>query len=138
MCRPLRHSFHCLCLHSRYMFILISSSTSLLTHLWSGLIVTTHSFKGFQFCCRQQQQPFKIVSLCFSCGYLAALQLDSLLCISEGSCCCLFEQAELYTANNEMLPSIKFQKMFKHFTLLTTRGHGQTRVVLSVAAREQK
>lgn len=57
----------------RYMFILLSSSEAL-THLWSELIVTTHPFKRFQFCCRLKQQPFKIVSLCFSCGYLAALQ----------------------------------------------------------------
>lgn len=69
------------CFRSRYMFILLWSAH---THLWSGLIVTTHSFKCFQFCCRLKQQPLKIVSLCFSCaGYLAALQLDSMLCISQ-------------------------------------------------------
>ena len=87
--------FHRLCLHRRYMFILISSSTEALAHLWSGLIVTTHSFKCFQFGCRLKQLPFKIVSLCFSCGYLAALQLDRMLCISEGSYYCSFEQAEM-------------------------------------------
>lgn len=87
--------FHRLCFHSRYMFILISSSTEALAHLWSGLIVTTHSFKCFQFGSRLKQLPFKIVSLCFSCGYLAALQLDRMLCISEGSYYCSFEQAEM-------------------------------------------
>lgn len=56
------------CFHSRY----ICSSSDALTHLWSELIVTTHSFKRFQLCCRLTQQPFKIVSLCFGCGYLAA------------------------------------------------------------------
>lgn len=70
--------FHCLCLHSHYMFILTSSSTEALTHLWSGLIVSTHSFKCFQFSCRQKQESFKIVSLCFSREYLAALQLNSM------------------------------------------------------------
>lgn len=136
--------FHCLCLHSRYMFILISSSTEGLTHLWSGLIVSTHSFKCFQFSCRLKQESFKIVSLCFSRECLAALQLTSMFfCTSEGCYCWSFKQQPrrvFYTANKERVPRIKVGKIFKQFQVLATRGHAWiiSEAVHSVATRVQK
>lgn len=115
--------------------------SEVLAHLWSGLIVTTHSFKRFQFCCRLKQQAFKIVSLCFSCGYLAALQLDSMLCISQTVSAVHLDsrrQWVLYTANREMLP-----RGYENVPALSNLCHQGAlatthRAVSSAATREQK
>ena len=126
------------CFHSRYMFILLWSACTPLVRADS----CDAPFQTLPILPQAKAaNPSKIVSLCFSRGYLAALQLDSMLCISEDCLWYSFEgERVLYTASKEMLPRVWLQAcMKKALCHLGHQGaHTNTEVVPCVATREQK